>query len=440
MKSESRDRFVADISEFEPWKGAAGIVPSMPATEFQELKTAIRQKGILEPVAVVKPEEKFLVLDGLARLKAAAELGISSIPGLLVPVSQEEYGLFVLASTALRRHLTSGQRAALAAELNDTLMPLRKKDSFLHLLRRIGISLPVSRKRVRIQEIVTGHFGVSLGYLANARKIRQHDPTLYALVRQGRISMYEATRCLSVSLQMSNPGERSRQCNTQELIRELDSAHERIRELEEGRERIRNCLKVILPFAKRAMKGNSMQAKYRFVLRPATRNTLASAAESGDELVRELRELKKHVADMEAENLLLSVRHDDPQQLSLVHTMCLLKSLFDVSSVQESLEIMKTVPVLAEDVVDEFFRFLTRTISFSRAFTEQISRISRSTPAHLDEQARTELKKYVEGKPPETAFEVPALRESARKQLVIYTKKARRDHQNYQVTGSEKEE
>ncbi len=440
MKPETGDCFVADISEFEPWKGASGIVPSMPAAEFQKLKTDIRQKGILEPVAVVKPGEKFLVLDGLARIEAAEELGISSIPALLVPVPQEEYGLFVLARAAFRKHLTSGQRAVLAAELNDTLLPLKEKDSFLQIFKRLGITLPVSqKKRVRIQEIATGHFGVSTGYLASARKIRQHDPTVYSLLRQGRISMYEAKRCLSVSLEISGSSERGRHCNTPELIHALDSAHEKIRELEESRERIRNCLKVILPFAKRAVKGNSLHAKYRFVIRPAARNTLSGAVESGDELVRELKELKKHVADMEAENLLLSVRHDDPQQLTLVHTLCFLKSAFEVSSVHDSLEIMKTVPVLTQDVVDEFFRLLTRTINFSRAFVGQMDRISRSTPAHLDEQARTELQKYVDGKPAETAFEVPALRNTARQQLVIYTKEARRDHHNYQVPGGGKE-
>ncbi len=178
-----------------------------------------------------------------------------------------------------------------------------------------------------------------------------------------------------------------------------------------------------------------MESKYRFVLRPVSGHVLATSVRTGDERLSELNELKRQVAELEAENLLLCVRHDDPQQIALVHALCIIKSTFELQSVQDALEIIKSVPVITEDVLNEFYRLLTRTINFATVFLEQLNRISLSTPAHLDQSARDELEKHVEGRPAETAFDVPALRNTARQQLVIYTKRAKRDAHNYLVNA-----
>ncbi len=433
------DFFMAKVSELEIWPRAEELVPALSQSEYGALKASIKQNGIQTPLSVVKPGSKFAVLDGASRFAIARELEIPEVPAQLVPLSPDEYPAFCLLQAAKKESLNAGQRAALAVLLNRELVMLKKHAASWRAFQKW---LPGGTQEINVKtrQIAATHFEVSVGYISLAGKILKHAPETFRLLHQGRISMSQAEKSIS---DMSHDGTRQdhrENCSIEELEAALDQAEERIRELEDGRERIRKHLEIILPFARRALKGESIQAKYRFVLRPVPGNTLSETVENAEALKDQLSKLKREVAELEAENLLLAVRNDDPQQLMLVHSLCLLKSSFDVPVVQDSLDALKTLPVITRDAVDEFFRLLTRVINFSSEFISQLRRISLTTPAHLNETARDELMKYVEGRPAETAFEVPALRNTARQQLVIYTRSGRRDCHNYPVKADNSEE
>lgn len=416
----------ADIRELEAWPGIFGLVPRMPEQIFLNLKADIKQNGIRTPLAVVKPFEKFIVLDGISRLKAAEELGMKTLPVCLVPATgDEDYVILVLVRAADRTWMGAGQKAAIAARLNEKLVALRKNRASWERIRHFKEFMPDLDMEGKTEKIAARLFQISTGYLNLARKLLNQDQKAFHQLLLGNISVSEAKNCLHTLLpdHFDVPRDKA-----------LVIAEEKIRLLEERQERIRKHLEVILPFAKRALKGASLESKYRFVLRPVARDVVDAAARTGDKQTAELRELKKQVAGLEAENLLLSVRHDDPQQIALVHALCTIKAVYELASVQEALQIMKTVPVITEDVLNEFYRLLTRTINFADRFIRELNRISVSTPAHLDQAARDELRKYVDGRPEETAFETPVLRDTARQQLVIYTRSARRDAHNYPVT------
>ena len=424
--------FSADISEFIPWPEALELVPALSSSEYDALRTSIGHEGIHVPLSVVKPGAKFVVLDGCSRLKAASELGISQIPAVFVQVTPDAYAAYVLVQAANRKYLQAGQRAALAVLLTRELLQLRKHQPGWKAFTK-WLPASVTVRGIKTHQIAAHIFEVSVGYLSLARKICRQKPEMFDLLLSGSISIAEAGKSLAEIDDCSSESGTSDDISVHELKTSLKEARERIRELEEARDHIRKHLEVILPFAKRVLKGESMQARYRFVLRPVPRNTLAEAVQNAEELKEQLCNLKKQVAELEAENLLLAVRHDDPQQMMLVHSLCLLKSAFDVSTVQDSLDALKTLPVITRDAVDEFFRLLTRVINFSNEFISELQRISVSTPSHLNETAQDELKKYVKGHAPETAFNLPALRNTARQQLVIYTREAMRDRHNYPV-------
>ena len=415
----------ADIREIKTWQGIPSLIPSMPEQDLLNLKADISENGILTPLGVVKPGENFLLLDGRSRLKACRELGMEKIPVRLVPATcEEDYAVYVLVKSAFKAWALAGQKAALATLLNERLVAARKNRASWERIRQFSDELSALLSLdIKTEKISARLFHISTSYLNIARKIRKQDESLFMQLLQGNISISEARTHLNAG-HSNKTAEKS-----------LGAARERIRLLEETQERIRKHLEVLLPFAKRALKDAAMESKYRFVLRPVSGHVLATSVRTGDERLSELNELKRQVAELEAENLLLCVRHDDPQQIALVHALCIIKSTFELPSVQDALEIIKSVSVITEDVLNEFYKLLTRTINFATVFLEQLNRISLSTPAHLDQSARDELEKHVEGRPAETAFEVPALRNTARQQLVIYTRRAKRDAYNYPVNA-----
>ena len=92
---------------------AADIFPMMSASEFAELKADIKQHGVREPIVIFDNR----LIDGRNRYKAMQELGID--PGYHAADLEvcDDPIAFVLSHNLHRRHLTTSQRAAIAAEV-----------------------------------------------------------------------------------------------------------------------------------------------------------------------------------------------------------------------------------------------------------------------------------------------------------------------------------
>jgi ParB-like chromosome segregation protein Spo0J len=98
---------------------AALVLPEMTEQEYRELVDDIREHGQREPIS---EDEDGRILDGGHRWRACQELGIEPnivrhAPPFDGPELEAWKIQFVISRNIHRRHLTTTQRAAIAAEL-----------------------------------------------------------------------------------------------------------------------------------------------------------------------------------------------------------------------------------------------------------------------------------------------------------------------------------
>lgn len=94
----------------------AALVPEMSEEEFLLLCADAGERGILDPVRITAAG---VVLDGRHRLRAARELGLRTVPVRVVVVEGADETAYMVRAAALRRQLSSSQKAAMAVELAD---------------------------------------------------------------------------------------------------------------------------------------------------------------------------------------------------------------------------------------------------------------------------------------------------------------------------------
>jgi hypothetical protein len=100
-------------------------VPRMRPEERAELVADIRERGVQEPIRVLRGD---LVLDGLERLDAARQRGDVTIPAIVVDLDEDEQQHFVYAAAVQRRHLSDDQRAALEARFKAARLPQERSE------------------------------------------------------------------------------------------------------------------------------------------------------------------------------------------------------------------------------------------------------------------------------------------------------------------------
>jgi len=99
------------VADLRPHERTA-LIPAMDDRSFRAFRVDIERRGLLVPLDITAEK---VVLDGVARLRAARELGIPAVPVRVVaPEDEVEYRLLAAIE---RRQLTASQRAALAVEL-----------------------------------------------------------------------------------------------------------------------------------------------------------------------------------------------------------------------------------------------------------------------------------------------------------------------------------
>jgi ParB/RepB/Spo0J family partition protein len=80
--------------------------------EFEDLKTSIVENGIIDPLTVKKEGDKYIVISGNQRLRAAVELRMQTLPCIVRNFkNRNEEIRFIVEANLRRRHLTLTQRA-----------------------------------------------------------------------------------------------------------------------------------------------------------------------------------------------------------------------------------------------------------------------------------------------------------------------------------------
>jgi ParB-like nuclease family protein len=157
----------------EPYPLAA-IFPELPAEELRLLAHDIKERGQIEPIILYKGQ----ILDGRNRYRACQMVGVKPRFEEFNPKSaQRSPEEFVLSRNLRRRHLSSGQKAAIALEWADQL-ELRPRTDAKTKGRPRGAVLEAAK-----------HIGIERQRVFEARQIRETNAGLYKELKGGLRSL-----------------------------------------------------------------------------------------------------------------------------------------------------------------------------------------------------------------------------------------------------------
>ncbi len=168
---------------YTPHPAAALFPAAMDGATFEALKSDIQANGQISPIIVVGE----LILDGCNRNRACTELG-------LVPVTQEWDGrcgsplAFVISKNLKRRHLTTAQRAMIAARITNSKAgyPFRRKVKS----DATGIPMASIDEDIITKRAAAAMLNVSIDSVETARGIlRNCSPDDIKAIDDGRSSL-----------------------------------------------------------------------------------------------------------------------------------------------------------------------------------------------------------------------------------------------------------
>lgn len=154
----------------------------MDARAYEAFVADVRERGIVVPLAI---SPSGMVLDGHHRLRAAAALGLSHVP--VVVVDPEDEVEYLLLAALRRRHLSASQQAAIAVEL--ALYREMRADGEARRLANLkqnrgGNAATSGKTRARIAELA----GVSERTVQDAITVFEGDADLFAKVKGGGLA------------------------------------------------------------------------------------------------------------------------------------------------------------------------------------------------------------------------------------------------------------
>ncbi|MBQ7566574.1 MAG: ParB/RepB/Spo0J family partition protein [Oscillospiraceae bacterium] len=157
--------------------GAIRPNPSQPRRRFdpdalRELADSIRRYGVLQPLTVRRVGERFELVAGERRLRAARIAGLGEVPCIPLEVSDEESGLLALVENLQRQDL-----------------------DYIETAR--GIAQLMERYRMS-QEQAARRLGKSQSAVANKLRLLRHPPEVLAALRQYGLTERHARALLRV--------------------------------------------------------------------------------------------------------------------------------------------------------------------------------------------------------------------------------------------------
>src|SRR6516225_3575763 len=152
----------------------AALFPELSPEELAELARDIKERGQLEPIIL----HKGLILDGRNRYRACQIAGVKpQIEQFNPKATKRSPSEFVLSRNLRRRHLSVGQKSAIALEWAEQveLNPEPEKNKGR------------GRPRRALTEVAK-NIGINEQRVFEVRQIRDENPTLYRDVKSGRRS------------------------------------------------------------------------------------------------------------------------------------------------------------------------------------------------------------------------------------------------------------
>jgi len=170
---------VADSGERVQQISLTEIIPTplQPRTEFrgerlQELIESIRVHGIIQPLIVRKNGDKFELIAGERRWRAAKEVGLLEAPVIVRTASDQDVLELALIENLQREDLN----------------PIEEAHAFARLAREFGLK----------QEEIAQKVGKSRAAIANSMRLLELAAQVQSWLTQGRVSVGHAKVLLSI--------------------------------------------------------------------------------------------------------------------------------------------------------------------------------------------------------------------------------------------------
>ena len=139
---------------------------------LSELATSIKEHGIIQPLVLRKINDKYEIIAGERRYRAALKVGLKTIPAILTEISDEESAELAIVENLQRKNLT----------------PIEEARSFKSLLDKGYLT----------QEQLANKIGISQSSVANKLRLLNLTEEVQDALLQGRISERHARSLLSV--------------------------------------------------------------------------------------------------------------------------------------------------------------------------------------------------------------------------------------------------
>jgi hypothetical protein len=179
----------------------AELFPALSAEEFEKLKRDIEVHGQLEPIIVAGTGSGTRILDGRHRLKACEELGLE--PRLLhfsqiLQTSSELRGKlteaeFIWARNVLRRHLSEGQRAAIAVIWSEEI-GIRAAAKEAQKRKPASVLAESPKQPVHTRERLAEKAQVSTHKIRQAEEVAKTAPEMLFKVASGEVKLRDAVQ------------------------------------------------------------------------------------------------------------------------------------------------------------------------------------------------------------------------------------------------------
>jgi len=142
------------------------------APEIEELAASIKEFGIIQPLVVKKTGDKYIIVAGERRFRAATQAGLKNLPVIL-----REYSDLEILGIALIENI---QR--------EDLNPIEEANCYKRLADEFGMTQGEIAKKI----------GKSRSHISNCMRVLKLDDTILDLISSEKISMGHAKAILAV--------------------------------------------------------------------------------------------------------------------------------------------------------------------------------------------------------------------------------------------------
>lgn len=139
---------------------------------IKELSESIKEYGILQPLVLKKNGDKYLIIAGERRFRAAKEAGLKEVPALIKDVSQEDADKISLIENIQRQDLN----------------PIEEAFGYKSVMKEYSLT----------QEELSKAIGKSRQYIGNTIRVLKLDERVVEFIKSGDLTMSHAKLLLSI--------------------------------------------------------------------------------------------------------------------------------------------------------------------------------------------------------------------------------------------------